>query len=333
MVTPADRQNVQARPVIPQEVTKNANSTVGFNSTHMYLRQNIGVPGSYSYAAERGRTSLATTDERDEDGQEEATPDTTQVRSGDNDLRQRPSISRSASGQSVANSHFQTSSHAQRHSRSQSGLAGRSSYFSTSSAHHSQLSTSSPSNPQQQQQDWASLSISDLVALQTLLVRPSPLSTLRHPEPAATFEAELIQRYPASSSSHGHSSTGDSAGSARSSQDHPRGDGENVGRHGGALFLNVVHCSLWVLENAILATAEEDLPRRGSLEGGSDASPLAPRDYLAPAMACVIGTVRSVLSSMDCLPRESETLRKYPPLVGHRKVRPPNSFLFLFPRF
>jgi hypothetical protein len=329
VVTPADRQNAQARPVVRQDVAAKAvtdSSTVGPNS-HVPLRQNVG-PGSYSYASERRRPSLATTDEQDEHGNEEMTPSTTQVRRGDDDLswnRQQPSISRSTSGQSIANSYFQNSSrgHAQHHSGSQPALGSRSPYFGKSyTTHRSQPSTSTSPTPQQQQQDWASLSISDLVALQTLLVRPSPLSALRHPDPATSFEAELVRQFSVVSSSGSNSSTG---ASVRLSRSHSGTDVSNGDRHGGALFLNVVHCSLWVLENAVVATADaEDGSRRASLaissEGGSDTGPLAPRDYLAPAMACVIGTVRSVLSSTDCLPRESETLRRYPVLVGHRKV-------------
>ncbi|KIM28476.1 hypothetical protein M408DRAFT_329521 [Serendipita vermifera MAFF 305830] len=328
IVTPADRQNAQARPVFPSNTnatTKNANSasnTTTTNTSHVSSRQNAGSTASSAYS--RRRPSLATTEEREEEGHEEVAvtnPSTQVQRRTDYDFTwnglRRPSISRSVSGQSLANSYFQT-------------------YYGTSGAYHSQPSTSTSPTPQQQSQDWASLSFQDLVTLQTHLVRPSPLSALRHPDPSIPFEADLIRRFSviSAATSNSQSSTGDSSGSNLSlanSADQSR-RGSDAGNNykagtGGAQFLNIVHHALWVMENAVIATdSPEDATspsgdggsRRGSLEGVSDS--LIARDHLAPAMACVIGTVRSVLSSSDCLPRESETLRRYPVLLGHRKI-------------
>ena len=287
----------------------------------------------------RRRPSLATTDEQDEESQHnhEVVPvsQNTQVqRRTEQELTwRRPSISRSASGQSLANSYFQSMLLFEYViwwclSLTLFSLA----YYGTSGAYHSQPSTSTSPTPQTQSQDWASLSFQDLVSLQTHLVRPSPLSALRHPDTTTPFEADLIRRFSviSSAASNGQSSAGDSAGSSTSlslasaSEQSRRGsDVSGMAKHAvGAQFLNIVHHALWVMENAVLATGDpsgSSLPgsRRGSLEGND---PLVARDHLAPAMACVIGTVRSVLSSSDCLPRESETLRRYPVLLGHRKV-------------
>lgn len=185
---------------------------------------------------------------------------------------------------------------------------------------------------QQQQQDWASLSFEDLVALQTLLVEPSPLAKLRHPNPSATpFEAELASQLFTFANGRPPSFSTERAWDYKT---------------GGTQFLAVVHRALWVLENAALATAIE---RSAHENWNSDAAaatavanpsaststspmlsqgpctfssslPLEGRDHLAPAMACVIGIVRSVLSTSECLARDSISLQKFPILLNHRKV-------------
>lgn len=164
---------------------------------------------------------------------------------------------------------------------------------------------------QQQQQDWASLSFEDLVALQILLVNPSPLSKLRHSKPATPFEADLASQL--FTFAHGRPPSF----STESDWDY---------KTGGTQFLAVVHRALWVLENAALATSADEFyasPNPGSSTSPINSPQLEGRDHLAPAMACVIGIVRSVLSTSECLARDSVNLQKYPTLLGHRKVKLP----------
>jgi hypothetical protein len=163
-----------------------------------------------------------------------------------------------------------------------------------------------------------------LVALQILLVHPSPLSRLRHPNPSTPFEAELAAQLFTLSNGRSPSFSTENAWDYRT---------------GGTLFLAVVHRALWVLENAALATAADSNANEASFNDASITStpsamsirsqgssstqnspPLEGRDHLAPAMACVIGIVRSVLSTSECLPRDSVNLQKFPVLLGHRKV-------------
>jgi hypothetical protein len=171
-----------------------------------------------------------------------------------------------------------------------------------------------------------SLSEEDLMVLQRNLTRPSPLSGLRHPDPSLPFEPELAAQFQQLAEQHGETE-----------------DGSVFDAEGPILFLNMIHRALWMLENSVVATAAAassssssghvsgiDNGGRGGEDGstavGSELEnhglpPFVARDYLVPAMACVIGTVRSVLSASDCLGRSTANLTRHPVLVGHRKVR------------
>ncbi|KAG8815357.1 hypothetical protein FRC17_000738, partial [Serendipita sp. 399] len=163
------------------------------------------------------------------------------------------------------------------------------------------------------QQDWDALSFDDLIVLQTLLAYPSPISKFRQPD-STNFEDELNQRFMTV---------------------FPPSALENSTRAktNGVQYLEVVHRALWVLENAAVATASQWNAAEGTAAASaplimdatepSDAirsslSAVA-RDFLSPAIYCVIGSVRTALSSADCLVRNSVNLRTYPVLQNHRK--------------
>jgi hypothetical protein len=302
VVTPSDLQNVQARPLETPRSEKGS-PLLNPNVTSQTQPNSTNAP-SNPYSVSRVRQpSLATTDEQDE--------------TEPNRVAGRP---RSTSSQSVSAPYGRST--IRPGLQTQPGAASLQGGYTSPS--YNPQHTSVFFGNQQQQQDWASLSFEDLVALQILLVHPSPLSRLRHPKPSIPFEAALATQLFTLSTGRPPSFSTESAWDYRT---------------GGTQFLAVVHRALWVLENAALATVADSNINEASFNDASIVSapsaisirsqgssstqsspPLEGRDHLAPAMACVIGIVRSVLSTSECLARDSVNLQKFPVLLGHRKV-------------
>lgn len=221
----------------------------------------------------------------------------------------RPSaLSRSISAQNLVSAHSTfTQTRPQPHSRRPSQVA-------TQLATQRTAGVSTPGGVQTPNlapfatDDWNSLSFEDLIVLQNLLSYPSPISRLRHPD-STPFEDALNKRF-----------------LAVLQATSPDGV-ELSGKTNSVLYLEIVHRALWILENAAVATALQWESTEGANlvttfaipESVQTALANSARDYLTPAIYCVIGSVRTALSSVDCLDRDSFTLQTYPALLVHRK--------------
>ncbi|KAG8780242.1 hypothetical protein FRC15_009675 [Serendipita sp. 397] len=269
------------------------------------------------------KTSLTTTSEHDEhsiNGSRNPFRDRTQRLVGSNaveNVRHRIALGRSVSAQNIHASRGQVpptafgQSMSATHSRQPSSQIGH--FVAANRGYGASSPTPQISNhgslANGAQQDWDALSFDDLIVLQTMLAYPSPISKSRQPD-STVFEDELNQRFMAVL---------------------PASVLENATRTktNGIQYLEVVHRALWVLENAAVATALQWNQNEGTptlsmdVVGPSDAIKSSlqgiARDFLSPAIYCVIGSVRTALSSADCLARNSVNLRTYPILQNHRK--------------